>query len=144
MAGLALIAASTTLAARGEVEVDGTVVKITKADCLRLVKHRPDPGVTYQPGVDVDGNPVADADLYDRPRLDLPERLDIPIEVDLPDQYGLPVDNSFKGDVQVGTVTVDVETGRATFNGQPLTSAAEEALRIRCQTILQNGPSEGR
>jgi hypothetical protein len=111
---------------------------------LRLVKHRPDPGVTYQPGVDVDGNPVADADLYDRPRLDLPERLDIPIEVDLPDQYGLPVDNSFKGDVQVGTVTVDVETGRATFNGQPLTSAAEEALRIRCQTILQNGPSEGR
>jgi len=134
----AILAGLGTASVRGEVAVDGTLVKITKADCLRLVKHRPDPGVTYQPGVDVHGDPVADAELYDRPRLDLPERLEIPIEVDLPDRFGLPADDSFKGDVQVGTVEVDLETGRATFNGQPLTSAAEAALRVRCQEVLSN------
>ncbi len=135
-AGAALLAMLAALPVRGEVEVDGTLVKITKADCLRLVKHRPDPGVAYQPGVDVRGNPVADADLYDRPRIDLPERLQIPIEVDLGARYDLPADDSFKGDVQVGTVEVDLETGRATFNGQPLESAAEAALRARCQKVL--------
>ncbi|MDZ7714063.1 MAG: hypothetical protein U5L06_13630 [Rhodovibrio sp.] len=138
-AGAGLFAILAALPVRGEVEVDGTLVKITKADCLRLVKHRPDPGVTYQPGVDVHGDPVADADLYDRPRIELPERLQIPIEVDLDDRYDLPGDDSFKGDVQVGTVEVDLETGRATFNGQPLTSAAEAALRARCRKVLAGG-----
>ncbi|WP_207168787.1 hypothetical protein [Rhodovibrio sodomensis] len=137
-AGVALLAALFALPVRGEVEVDGTLVKITKADCLRLVKHRPEPGVAYQPGVDVDGDPVADADLYDRPRIELPERFQIPIEVDLPARYGLPPDDSFKGDVQIGTVEVDVDSGRATFNGQPLTSRAEAALRIRCQGVLSD------
>lgn len=141
-AGAALLAVLTALPVRGEVEVDGTLVKITKADCLRLVKHRPDPGVTYQPGVDVRGNPVADAELYDRPRIELPERLEIPIEVDLQARYGLPADDSFKGDLQVGTVEVEVDTGRATFNGQPLTGAAEEALRARCRDVLA-GEADG-
>ena len=136
----AILAGLGTASVRGEVAVDGTLVKITKADCLRLVKHRPDPGVTYQPGVDVHGDPVAGADLYDRPRIELPERLQIPIEVDLDDRYDFPGDDSFKGDVQVGTVEVDTETGRATFNGQPLTSAAEAALRARCQDVLTGGP----
>jgi hypothetical protein len=138
-AGAAILLLCAALPVRGEVEVDGTLVKITKADCLRLVKHRPEPGVAYQPGVDVRGDPVEGADLYDRPQIELPERLRIPIEVDLGARYGLPGDDSFKGDVQVGTVEVDLETGRATFNGQPLTSAAEDALRVRCQEVLSKG-----
>ena len=140
-AGAALLTMLAALPVRGEVEVEGTLVKITKADCLRLVKHRPDPGVTYQPGVDVRGNPVEGADLYDRPRIELPQRLQIPIEVDLGARYNLPADDSFKGDVQVGTVEVDLDTGRATFNGQPLTSEAEEALRTRCREVLSD-PSD--
>ena len=135
-AGAALFLLFAALPLRGEVEVDGTLVKITKADCLRLVKHRPEPGVAYEPGVDVRGDPVEGADLYDRPRLELPARVQIPIEVDLGARYGLPGDDSFEGDVQVGTVEVDLETGRATFNGQPLSSAAEDALRARCQDVL--------
>ena len=138
-AGAALFLLFAALPVRGEVEVDGTLVKITKADCLRLVKHRPEPGVAYEPGVDVRGDPVEGADLYDRPQIELPARVEIPIEVDLGARYGLPGDDSFEGDVQVGTVEVDLETGRATFNGQPLTSAAEDALRARCQEVLSKG-----
>jgi hypothetical protein len=137
-AGAALLLVFAAVPARGEVEVDGTLVKITKADCLRLVKHRPDPGVAYQPGVDVRGDPVEGADLYDRPKIELPQRVRIPIEVDLGDRYGIPGDDSYDGDVQIGTVEVDIDTGRATFNGQPLTSEAEEELRVRCQEVLSD------
>jgi hypothetical protein len=93
--------------------------------------------VTYQPGVDVDGDPVAPADLHGRPELDLPERVAIPIEVDLDARYGLPPDASFKGDIEIGTVGVDLDTGRATFNGQPLTGDDEAELRARCQELLR-------
>jgi hypothetical protein len=133
-AGLAVALAGVPV--RGEVEVDGTLVRVSKADCLRLVKHRPEPGVIYQPGVDVRGNAVAPAELYDRPAIELPERIEIPIEVDLDRRYGLPADDSFKADAQVGTVTVDLETGRASFNGQPLTSDDAAELRARCQQVL--------
>ena len=75
-------------------------------------------------------------------RIELPKRLRIPIEVDLGDRYNLPADDSFDGDVQVGTVEVDLETGRATFNGQALTSEAEAALRARCQEVLADSPAD--
>jgi hypothetical protein len=88
--------------------------------------------------VDVRGDPVEGADLYDRPKIELPQRVRIPIEVDLEDRYGIPGDDSYDGDVQIGTVEVDIDTGRATFNGQPLTSEAEEELRVRCQEVLSD------
>lgn len=122
--------------ARGEVEVDGVTIRVTKADCRRLVKHAPAPDVAYQPGVDVHGDPVAPADLYDRPRIELPRTVTLPIEVELDRRFGLPDDDSFEGDVRVGTVAVDLDTGRATFNGQPLTAEAEAELRAKCQRVL--------
>jgi hypothetical protein len=125
-----------------ETEVDGVTVRITKSDCARLVKHRPDPGVAYRPGVDVHGDPVAPADLHGRPDLNLPERVEIPIEVELDARYGLPPDASFEGDVAVGTVTVDLKTGRARFNGRPLTADDEAALRARCEDILDAGTGD--
>jgi hypothetical protein len=81
--------------------------------------------------------------LYGRPEIELPERVQIPIEVDLDRRYGLPDDDSFKGDVQVGTLSVDLETGRARFNGQPLTGDDEAELRARCQEILSDDESGG-
>lgn len=125
--------------AADQVEVDGITVTVTKADCLRLVKHEPDADVLYQPGQDVDssGEPVASPYLYGQPKIELPETVEIPIEVDLDALYGLPADDSFKGDVQVGRVEVDLKSGRATFNGQPLTSADEARLRAKCIEVLR-------
>jgi hypothetical protein len=120
-----------------QVERDGVKVRVTKAQCLRLVKHVPAPDATYQPGVDVRGDPVAGAHLYGRPRLSLPERVRIPIEVDLGARYGLPGDDSWKGDVQVGTVEVDLDTGQARFNGQPLTAPDQARIRAACQRVLR-------
>jgi hypothetical protein len=117
----------------------GVTIRVTKADCARLVKHEPDADVAYEPGVDVRGNEVAPADLDGGLRIELPETVAIPIEVDLFDRLGLPSDRRYEGDVQVGTVRVDLDDGRATFNGQPLTPEEQHELARRCQEVLRDG-----
>jgi hypothetical protein len=112
---------------------------ITKADCARLARHYPAPDVAYQPGRDVRGKAVVPADLEGGTGLVLPEAVVIPIEVDLFDRYGIPADaDNYKGDIFIGEVVVDVATGRAIFNGQPLQSEAEAELAARCQRIVQD------
>ena len=56
------------------VPAGAATVIITKADCAALVRHVAEPGVAYEPGVDVNGRPVVPADLGDTPEIKLPER----------------------------------------------------------------------
>jgi hypothetical protein len=56
-------------------------IAISRKDCSRLVNHEPAPDVTYQPGVDVHGRPVAPADLGGGQQIQLPDVIYIPIEV---------------------------------------------------------------
>src|SRR3546814_18830555 len=91
--------------------------------CTRLARHYPAPpnstgDVAYRPGQDVRGKAVAPADLDPGPGdgsgLILPDAVVIPIEVDLFERYGLPANSAtFKGDVVIGAVVVDVARGRA-------------------------------
>ncbi len=114
-------------------------LSISEADCARLARHYPADDVTYQPGRDVRGKPVAPADLNGGTGLILPDAVIIPIEVDLFERYGIPTDGAnFKGDIFIGEVVVDVASGRATFNGQPLQTDAEAELAARCQRILRD------
>ena len=112
---------------------------ISEADCARLTRHYPADDVTYQPGSDVRGKPVAPADLSGNGGLILPDAVVIPIEVDLFERYGIPANSAnFKGDIFIGEVVVDVASGRATFNGQPLQTDAEAELAARCQRIVRD------
>ena len=116
-----------------------TYLSISEDDCARLARHYPADDVTYQPGRDVNGKPVVPADLNGGNSLVLPKAVVIPIEVDLFQRYGIPSNSAnFKGDVFIGEVVVDVATGRATFNGQPLQSDDEAELAARCQQILKD------
>jgi hypothetical protein len=111
---------------------DQAVVTITKADCDRLVEHRPAPDVAYQPGVDVNGTPVAPADLNGGIQIAVPETIRIPITVDLFNRFGIPANpNSFEAEAEVGVVTY--RDGRAYFNGQPLQDDAAAELSALCQ-----------
>ena len=119
-------------------------VVISEEDCSRLVRHVPSADVAYRPGMDVRGRPVAPADLGAEdpagPRaLVLPQAVLIPIEVELFERFGIPPGGaSFKADALIGEVTVDLESGQALFNGQPLQSEAEAELAVRCQRIMRS------
>ena len=85
------------------------------------------------------GKPVAPADLNGDGGLILPQAVVIPIEVDLFERYGIPANSAnYKGDIFIGEVVVDVASGRAIFNGQPLQREAEAELAARCQRILRD------
>lgn len=124
----------------GPAAAQDAYLSISEGDCARLARHYPADDVTYQPGRDVRGKPVAPADLDGGGGgLILPNAVVIPIEVDLFERYGIPANGAnFKGDVFIGEVVVDVATGRATFNGQPLQTDAEAELAARCQRILRD------
>ena len=118
---------------------EGVVVEISKADCDRLVAHHPAADVAYQPGVDVNGGPVAPADVDDGTRVAVPETIRILITVDLFDRFGIPANpDSFEAEAQVGEVVY--RDGRAYFNGQPLQDDAAAELSALCQTVVRETP----
>ncbi len=120
------------------VPTGAATVIITKADCAALVRHVAEPGVAYEPGVDVNGRPVVPADLGDTPEIKLPEEIVIAITVDIDKRFNIPsTPDLIRPEAYVGTVIVKRE-GRAYFNGQPLTSEESHALAAACQ---KQGPA---
>lgn len=128
-----VFALSALLFAAGSPSALGETITITNADCAALIRHVPAPGVDYQPGVDVEGNAVAPADLGGAPTIKLPDEVHIPITVDLAARYGIPAtSNLFKSEAYIGSARVNLKDGRAWFNGQPLSSDEQHALSRLC------------
>lgn len=66
-------------------------LSVTLGACQRLVAHHPVPDVTYRPGVDVLGRPVAPADLPDSGgAAGLGSGFVIPLSAELARRFGLP------------------------------------------------------
>lgn len=122
------------------------ILEITPDQCRRLSRHVPDPGVAYQPGVDVRGRAVAPADLNGNEYITAikpPKTIVIPIEVDLFDRFGIPANPSlFEGDAQVGEVVYD--DGKLFFNGQRLADGASDEIALYCSDLLEARQSRGR
>jgi hypothetical protein len=85
----------------------------------------------YVPGVDVNGNKVAPADL---PSATPPLSLDnFPIEISarFAGQFGVPAaGGAYRAKAILGYVTV--QDGRALFNGKPLAADANAAIIAAC------------
>lgn len=138
-AGLAcLVLALAYGSAPGLAVAEDGAVQIKREDCAQLVKHVPDADVEYQPGVDVDGNPVAPADLDGGYQITLPEVIEIPITVLLQERFGIPANSVlYKGEAEIGVAEVSLDGEKVTFNGQELTSPEARALATSCQEILR-------
>lgn len=100
---------------------------IAERDCRRLERHVAAPDVTYRPGVDVRGRPVAPADLAPPPAI-VPERFPILLGVDLRERLGLPRDLIL--DLPLGVI--GIENGTVLFNGRPLAPDAAAGLAAAC------------
>ncbi|MFD2207298.1 hypothetical protein [Kiloniella antarctica] len=113
------------------------IVKISREDCTRLIKHHPADDVTYVPGVTKRGKKVVPADLNAQP-ITLPDVIRIPITVDLFERYNIPANKAnFGAEAEIGVVEV-YKNGRSFFNGQPLQSEEQRELAIKCQEIVKN------
>jgi len=129
--GLAFLFASTGLTLAEDVRME-----VSRTDCERIVKYTADPDVTYKPGVDVHGKPVAPADLNDN-QVKIPDQIFIELSLpfkDLLKNYNPKLENA---EVYVGTVEYDIASGRLLFNGQELTDPAENAIAKECRKRYQ-------
>lgn len=109
-----------------------TTVQITESDCSRLVRHVAADDVAYRPGVDVNGNAVAPADLNAQPQISVPDVVSIPVTIDLATNLG--INTPFLARPTVGEVQI-TRDGRVSFNGQPIGDAAQHELAKRCQQV---------
>ncbi|MBF0354052.1 MAG: hypothetical protein HQL43_02300 [Alphaproteobacteria bacterium] len=112
----------------------GESVQVSRQDCQRLVRHVPSADVAYKPGVDAKGRPVKPADLG-------AESGDAPLVIELPDSFEFSLDKKpvtsqvglSDSSMSVGTIKIDLMSGRAYFNGKPLNKAEEADLAAQCQ-----------
>src|SRR5215470_19860968 len=112
------------------VSTDGRVVVSSKA-CAEVVAHVPDAGVAYTPGVDVNGNPVAPADL---PESASPAADNFPIflTLDLRRRFRVPdAARLFRLQVAVGLIAV--QGSQVFFNGVPIAPGEANLLAAACR-----------
>jgi len=110
---------------------DGGLVMSSQV-CASLASTTPTPGVPsadYQPGVDVNGNAVAPADLPSTPSYPSVDNFPIEIDQHLASRFHLPPGASSKA--ILGYVTV--HGNQAYFNGQPLNADQTAALAEACR-----------
>lgn len=101
--------------------------------CAKLAHHGGAvPGAEYRPGVDVNGDAVAPADLPgDAPAPGI-EHLPIVIGGNLQKRYGVAANSPlFRGKSMMGTVTL--RDGHVYFNGEPLHDNEREMMLAACR-----------
>jgi hypothetical protein len=104
---------------------------LSAQECQYLVEYKPsvDGNADYQPGVDVHGKPVVEADISTSV-IQPPEKYSFDLTVDVAKYIGLTKPTGVMGETKMGTITV--EKGKVLFDGKPLESDAEAALRALC------------
>ena len=128
---LAIMAAPASAAER--------TIAVARSDCELAVRYVAPAGVDYQPGVDVDGRPVAPADLDDGRRLQLPESIPVIISEDTRKRFHVSHHSPlFDADAVVGIVELRLSDRRLTFNGVELSDPEANALAAMCRDATKS------
>jgi hypothetical protein len=108
-------------------------IAVAPGVCDTIAHVNDAPGIAYTPGVDVDGNAVAPADMAGGSTALNQAIASAPIKitVDLQKRFGIPANSKlFQGEAQIGYVTV--QDGKAYLDGQPLNVAEQGLLATAC------------
>jgi len=128
-----------------KVEPLPVVVAMDTADCRRFLvqkgqvaaDYQPPPGVNYQPGVDVNGKPVAPADLPGSTGYQLPQTLTLDLKIPFARLLGSRTPPRMgQAEVGLGKMTLDIASGRLSLDGAPVMPEAEDAILLACQEKL--------
>jgi hypothetical protein len=132
------IAALTIIAGTASRAAERTIA-IARSDCELAVRYVTPAGVDYEPGVEVNGRPVAPADLYGRPRLQLPESIPIIITDDVRERFHVSHHSPlFDTDAVIGVVELRLSDRRLTFNGVELSDPEANALAFLCRDATKS------
>lgn len=114
-------------------------IKVNRRICDQLlVRHVPADDVAYQPGVDVDGNPVVPADVEGSVQLKLPQEITIPIEIDLRRYYREPSPNLQRNFSQLDTNQQSVVANQQALNSNFSTLETAKATSGSKLAEIQN------
>jgi hypothetical protein len=125
---LAATSSPTPPAGGAAVSADGKVA-ISAAACTKVLRQARQ-GADYVPGIDVNGRPVAPADLPSD-GVATPS-FTIVLDADLRRRYGISSNaRLFRPGIEVGDITV--EGNKVLFNGVPLASEETALLLAQCR-----------
>lgn len=101
---------------------------VGRETCRALTAHLPAADVEYKPGADVQGRPVAPADLP-------AEAASEPGEIRIALARDLPIGSGDLGasEIVIGEVAIDLRTGKAMLNGKPLDQAFQSNIVAACR-----------
>jgi hypothetical protein len=102
-------------------------VTVTKDACEAVVAFQPEPGVEYQPGVDVNGQAVTPAEGpgAEVNPMTLPDVIEFPVTIDFFEFVGISTPTGISGKGNLGQITY--RNGQVYFNGKPIGNAAHNA-----------------
>ena len=106
-------------------------IVVTAAECRLLVQHVPAADAAYEPGVGVDGNAVAPADLGN-PEISLPDEISIDVTALVYELLSTTPPPGLR-DTAINLGKVVFRDGRLTYNGQPLGATVDAALVAACR-----------
>ncbi len=109
----------------------GSRGKVSERDCKKLLKNA-QVGAEYQPGVDVRGRRVKEADLGGGSKIKVPKEISFNIGVDIAEKYGLDGKN-ISAEGTIGKVTVRGD--KVYWNGERLGGDEVNAVTNACRRI---------
>lgn len=121
---------------------DGVAPAIDKDLCQYLARHVPGDDVAYEPGVDVNGKPVVEADAGDASPLALPEKTEFTLTVDIAKYLGLNVPAGLAGEAAIGSVALD--EGDILFNGEAMSGKMQSELVALCSKQTDKATETGK
>ncbi len=113
----------------------GETVEVSDEACAAVVAHTPGGDVAFKPGVDVRGNAVAPADLPSHGGLKMSQNVLVDLALPLRKGSSASAAKVSRADASlpIGSLAVDVASGRLVFNGEPLGDSDVAAVAEACR-----------
>lgn len=119
LAAALLVSASSVAFAKDQTDGNSSNLAIQTMICQKLYVHTPSADTNYKPGVDVNGNAVAPADLPSMSSFaqSSADYIEVPLTVDLAQRMNQPVPEGVKMEGVIGNLRL-YKDGRINYNGQ--------------------------
>lgn len=126
LAAALLVSASNMAFAKDPTDGNSENIAVQTMICKKLFVHTPSANTNYQPGVDVNGNAVAPADLPSTTNFAAApgDYIEVPMTVDLAQRLNQPVPEGVKMEGIIGNLRL-YKDGRINYNGQDVQPQAD-------------------